>query len=242
MKGSSIISPLYSKQQMDKNKDNLSEKTFSLVRPLWMLIRKLSPKGAYIKLGDYWVKDPSLAKIDRLFPRTRQKIDVENYEENSIAALRRFVSQGDRVTIVGGGYGITGIVAMEKGGQVTLIEASKERAKDILKTWEKYKLKGTVIHGYVGSPVNVWGEMEGADKIEEIPDCDILELDCEGGEKEVLANLSIQPRVIIVESHGDLGSPTSLVKELLERKGYEIIEEKDEEPSRDIMVLVAKRK
>lgn len=224
---------------MDKN---FSEKAFSFVRPLWMLVRKLSPKGAYINLGGYRVKDPSLYKIDRLFSRTRNKTDVKNYEENSIAALKRFVKKGDRVTIIGGGYGITGIVAMELGGTVTLIEASRDRSQDILKTWKEYKLEGTVIHGYVGSPVNVWGEMEGAKKIEDIPDCDILEMDCEGGEKEVLTDLSISPRVIIVESHGDLGSPTALVKELLEKKGYEILEVKDEEPSRDIMVLVAQKK
>ncbi len=225
---------------MSKYKE-MNEKIFSSIRPIWMLIRKLSPKGAYINLGSYRVKDPSIPKIDRMFSRTRNKADVTNYEENCISALKRNVRKGDKVTIIGGGYGITGLVAMEQGGEVILIEPSKTRIQTILNTWKEYNFSGKVVHGYVGTPVNVWGEMEGANKIEIIPECDILELDCEGGEKDVLADLSITPRLIIVETHGDLGSPTNLVKDLLQKKGYQIIEEMEEEPSRDIMVLVAKK-
>jgi len=227
---------------MSKKQNTLAEAFFTAIRPIWMFIRKLSPKGTYIRLGDYWIKDPDTPKIDRIFPRTRHKRDDPHYEQNSISAIRKYVKQGHRVTIIGGGYGVTGIVAMEKGGLVTLIEPSKKRVENILKTWNEHNMDGKIIQGYVGAPLNIWGEMEGAEKIEVIPECDVLELDCEGGEKEVLFNLSINPEIIIVESHGHLGSPSFLVKELLNRKGYIIIDEQPEEVLKDMMVITARRK
>lgn len=226
---------------MNKKQENIKEKIFTSIRPLWMLLRKVSPKGAYLKLGDYWIKDSTIPKVDRLFNRTRNKIDQVKYEENCIAALRKNVKSGDLVTIVGGGYGVTGIVAMEAGGQVTLIEASKIRADDISEAWKKYKLSGTVIHGFVGSIISTWGELDGAIKIEKLPKCDILELDCEGAESEILSNLDIEPRVIIVESHGHLGSSSNRVKSLLTDKGYRIAEEMVENYENDIIVFVGEK-
>jgi hypothetical protein len=50
----------------------------------------------------------------------------------------------------------------------------------------------------------------------------VLELDCEGAEVEILRELTIQPRVILVETHGLYGAPTHLVASLLEKRGYVI--------------------
>ena len=226
---------------MKSSQENFIEKAFEFIRPIWMWIRRISPKGTYIKLGEYWVKDPSIPKIDRLFVRTRNKVDQPDYEQNTVTALRKYIKGGDLVTIVGGGYGITGMVAIENGGKVTLIEASKERAQNIRDTWKQYKLKGSVIHGFVGSPISIWGELDGAKKIEVLPECDILELDCEGAEKEVLLNINFRPRIIIVESHGHLGSPSSLVKYQLENLGYRVIDEMVEHLENDIKVFVGEK-
>lgn len=226
---------------MQGKKQYLVEKIYVSIRPLWMLIRKLSPKGGYLQLGEYWIKEPDMPKIDRLFSRTRKKVDKLDYEENTISAMKKYVKPGDRVTIVGGGYGVTGIVAMESGGKVTIIEASKERARTIGENWKHYNLKGSIIHGYVGTPISVWGELEGAKKIVDIPDCDILELDCEGAEKEVLASLKISPGVIIVESHGHLGSSSASVKNQLKNLGYRVTDEMIEELSNDVMVIIGER-
>ncbi len=225
---------------MKLNKKNIVEKIFIFIRPLWMWIRKISPKGAYIQLGEYRIIDPLLPKIDRLFIRSRNKIDKEVYELNSISAIRKNVKIGDKVVIVGGGHGVTGIVAMESGGKVIVIEASKDRVKEIRETWKYYKLDGTIIHGFVGSLISVWGKPEGAKQIEELPECDVLELDCEGAEKEILSNLVIKPRVIIVESHGHLGSPSKNVKNQLQSLGYSITDEMNEDIAKDIIVFVGK--
>src|SRR3990170_300190 len=202
---------------MNWKNESITERIFSIIRPMWMLLRKFSPKGTYIKLGDYCIKDSTIPKVDRLFSRTRNKVDQTSYEENTTAAIRKYV---------------------KKGELVTLIEASKIRACDISKVWEKYKLKGTVIHGFVGSIISTWGDLNGAEKINNIPKCDILELDCEGAEREILSKLDIEPRVIIVESHGHLGSPSSLVKSLLISKGYRILDEMVENLENDIVVFV----
>jgi hypothetical protein len=45
-------------------------------------------------------------------------------------------------------------------------------------------------------------------------------LDCEGAEVEILRELVIQPRAILVETHGLNGAPTDLVASLLEKRGY----------------------
>jgi hypothetical protein len=54
----------------------------------------------------------------------------------------------------------------------------------------------------------------------ELPPCNVLELDCEGAEVEILRELTIQPRVILVETHGLFGAPTDLVASLLKKRGY----------------------
>ena len=45
-------------------------------------------------------------------------------------------------------------------------------------------------------------------------------MDCEGAEVEILREMTIQPRVILVETHGLFGAPTDLVASLLEKRGY----------------------
>ena len=82
----------------------------------------------------------------------------------------------------------------------------------------------------------------------EIPDCDVLEMDCEGAETSILSEMSIRPRVILVETHGCLGAPTSDVRDLLITIGYEVEDLGFAEPSRmaecvsgDIRVLAARR-
>jgi hypothetical protein len=68
----------------------------------------------------------------------------------------------------------------------------------------------------VGNPGDVGAVMPPC----QLPACDVLELDCEGAEVEILRGMIIQPRVILVETHGLFGAPTDLVASLLETRGY----------------------
>jgi hypothetical protein len=74
----------------------------------------------------------------------------------------------------------------------------------------------------------------------------VLELDCEGSEVEILRELTVQPRMILVETHGIYDAPTDLVASLLEKRGYIVshrglAEHSDLCAKRDIRVLLGKR-
>jgi hypothetical protein len=43
----------------------------------------------------------------------------------------------------------------------------------------------------------------------ELPPCNVLELDCEGAEVEILREMNIQPRVILVETHDHFSAGNS---------------------------------
>ena len=81
-----------------------------------------------------------------------------------------------------------------------------------------------VHHTIVGDPVHVYGGAASTKimRPESIPECDVLELDCEGSEISILTRLTFQPRVILVETHGVYGSPTRQVSALLESRGYTV--------------------
>jgi len=57
----------------------------------------------------------------------------------------------------------------------------------------------------------------------QLPDCDVLEMDCEGADTSILSNLNIRPRVIIVEIHPHKHGlePVTVPKRLREMR-YEI--------------------
>ena len=70
-------------------------------------------------------------------------------------------------------------------------------------------------------------------------------MDCEGAEVEILCEMTIEPRVILVETHGVLGAPTDLIASVLENRGYVVSDRGIAEPRRaeictkyDIRVLI----
>ena len=71
----------------------------------------------------------------------------------------------------------------------------------------------------------------------QLPTCNVLEMDCEGAEVEILREMTIQPRVIVVETHGLYGAPTDLVASLLEKRGYVVSDRGVAEPRHGGRVL-----
>jgi hypothetical protein len=108
-----------------------------------------------------------------------------------------------------------------------------------------------VIHGTVGERVHVYGESSRFGRFidpSELPDCDILEMDCEGSELGILGKMTIRPRVVLVETHGHHGSSSSAVSRQLSFMGYTVDDLGVAEPlssefcdQNDIRVLVARR-
>ena len=140
--------------------------------------------------------------------------DIPEYEETLIRGIRTNVHQGDKVVIVGGGEGVTVTVAAKAvgdTGSVICFEGARDCADRVLKTASRNGVASRVSirHAIVGTNFHVYGD--GDSRTTEIvaphdlPDCDVLELDCEGAETLILENMRLFPRTILVETHGVFG-------------------------------------
>jgi hypothetical protein len=150
--------------------------------------------------------------------------DQPDYESAIIYGLRTTVQQGDRVTIIGGGIGVTSVIAAQLSHRrVECFEASSEQLSMARSTIDRNRANVAIHHGVVGKAVDIYpGDIGGHISICDLPECDVLELDCEGSEAEIIREMHINPRGIVVETHGIYGSSTSLVASLLERRGYHV--------------------
>jgi hypothetical protein len=186
------------------------------------------------------------ARRVRLLDRTDE---FPEYEAALIDAVRATVEPDDSVVVIGGGYGVSSVVAARhagRDGSVVAFEPTQERFPYIEETAALNRVADRIDarRALVGPDVKLDGDGGGADRVEptELPDCDVLELDCEGAEADVLRELSIRPRTIVVETHGCFGTPSAETREVLDSLGYEVVDERPDEPERDIHVLVAERR
>ncbi len=94
----------------------------------------------------------------------------------------------------------------------------------IRQTFRRNKVDVDLRFAAVGEAIGVYGDGEVAPVVapKDLPECDILEMDCEGAERIILAGMTIRPRAIAVETHRVYGSPTEVVHEALEKLGYAV--------------------
>jgi hypothetical protein len=185
-------------------------------------------------------------------------VDIPDYEEALVEGLRRLVRPGDRVVVVGGGSGVTSVVAAQAAGvsgQVWSYEASESKV-----TWMRStcalnrKLRPMaplqLVHAFVGATRPAVDTTSGVVALEPnmLPACDVLQLDCEGAELGILEGMTIRPRGLVVETHGVFGAPTPAVQKLIESRGYGVLsvrlaEERmqDLHVAQDVRVIVAVR-
>lgn len=200
--------------------DSLPRAIFNSV--YWRTIRDYTPPRLCLVNGEYAVYGPTL--FDE-----RSRDVVNDHETELLDAIDATVSEGDDVVVVGGGIGVSTLACIERVGSrgtVHTIEASEQAADRIRMTLDANNVqsKATVTHAAVGPVRNLWGRRGTENSISpgDLPDCDVLVMDCEGAEETILENLEIRPRAIIVESHGFLDSPSESVIAELDRLGYEI--------------------
>lgn len=175
-----------------------------------------------------------------------------DYEAPLVSALRTHVQSGDDVVIVGGGIGVSTVAAIEatgRRGSVETFEGSASQYETVIDTVELNLVEEhvDVHHAVVGSfsdySTESYGDTENAAIVPpaELPACDVLEMDCEGAELEILEEMEISPRVIVVETHGLLGSPEADVREVLDERGYEVIDRGVELAAEGVYILTAVR-
>lgn len=150
--------------------------------------------------------------------------DPESYEIALCDSIRDSVFPGDSVTIIGGGLGVTAVIAANESenGQVTVFEAAKSMVPHIKSTLALNGVSDCVDtrHAIVGHVASSLSPPRGAETIPpgELDECDVLEMDCEGAEVQILRELDIRPRTLIVETHGTRDD----VRRLLSDMGYEV--------------------
>lgn len=171
---------------------------------------------------------------------------VPSYESAICNSLREQVTDGDEVVIVGGGKGVTTVVAGTRTGprgNVTVFEGGAEQFDKVLETVKINELSDRVAvkQAVVGPDVRVYGDSCGSENISpsKLPECDVLELDCEGAEIGILREMKSSPRVIIVETHAKLGTSKEDVRSTLNKLNYTVVKEGIENKELGIFVLTA---
>jgi hypothetical protein len=195
---------------------------------------------------------------DHLVPTTwvpdGAREDKPGYEATLVAGVNETVEPGDNVVIVGAGFGVTAVAAALRAGpsgSVQCFEASKQYARFAAKTAARNQMTTIKIdHAVVGRLIatfggGVAGDLGPALLPSQLPPCNVLQMDCEGAEVQILREMIIHPRVIIVETHGVFGAPTDLVTSLLKKRGYVVSDRGVAEPrmaeyhaKQDIRVLI----
>ena len=197
----------------------------------------------------YRCRTKKIGMYNRVAVRNRRLVtprdEVADYEAPLIEAIRGNVSEGDDVLVVGGGLGVSSVVAARQvgdEGSVVTYEGSEHRCRICRET---AGLNGvadrvTVKHGVVGDEGEVFGDSsEPAFPVADLPPADAIVADCEGAELGLLGEYPHKPSRIVVETHGCFGSPTAEVESLLQSQGYDIVQNVPENADQDVRILVA---
>ncbi len=194
-------------------------------------IRPLLPTQRHVRYADVEVAY-EWKYGDSAVPRRWRPAEVEDvpeYEAALIGGLAAHVRPGDRVVVVGGGAGVTAAIAAQRAGptgHVICFEGGRQSAAAVRRTAQINGVADrlTVEHAIVARSVAVFGDAPDRAVVapDALPDCDVLELDCEGAEIDIVPALVIRPRVLLVETHGFRGAPTQTVRNLLESLGYDV--------------------
>lgn len=195
-----------------------SAATNSLRRAYNATIRSRLPR----KIGYY---NGVAVRAPRLFDLTDHIPDYKAEQMDCIAAA---VETGDTVVNVGGGYGVSTVVAARRvgpEGRVLTFEPATEVLGPLRETAEMNGVADRVElrHAAIGPPEHPKGTIEGAKVLppSALPECDVLILDCDGAEAEIVPGLEIRPRDLVIESHPRYGIDTEELLSALESVGYE---------------------
>lgn len=170
-----------------------------------------------------------------------------DYEYAIVESIRDHVESDDTVVVVGGGFGVSAVHAARAGADdVTVYEASKRQTEVIREAVSINEAENIrVKHALVGPAKMVYNDDLGDAAVshpDELPECDVLELDCEGAEMEILDEIDQRPRTIIVEVHPEFDVPIESVEDWFSKEGYHIVSREWEDESKQVEVLTGVRR
>lgn len=160
-----------------------------------------------------------------------QTRNIPGYESALVNGIRQYVETGDTVVVVGGGWGVSTVVAANRAGVDGNVVTFEGGAKSVVNVTDAVQLNDvadrvSVRHAVVGRAISLRGQGDDAQVVPptELPDCDVLVLDCEGAELDILEEMEIHPRSVLVETHGMFGASRSIVETKLKKSQFEINE------------------
>ena len=171
---------------------------------------------------------PKYGLIDRYFEMI--STDYSESEGGEVKSHKEFTKPGDTVVIIGGGRGVTTVHAVWESnpdGHVKVFEASKYCSDIVKEVVDINNVKNSceINNALVGSNIKVYGSEKYNRSIHpsELPKCDVLEMDCEGAELDIIRNIDIYPRVIIMEVHPNRYQESTQAVDELDSMGYDIV-------------------
>jgi hypothetical protein len=186
-------------------------------------LRKILPRITveYSKAG---IKYPEKVELHNVLKRNSNPY----YKIGFYLAIYDAVHKGDSVVIIGGGHGYGTVHVIRSGADnVTVYEASAEmletHASITSHNLQPRDLDAIdPVHAVVGQPMGITGTNIGESiSVDDIPDCDVLILDCEGCEMSILSKLNQRPRDLVVEVHEPETSIVEII-EFLEDRDYRV--------------------
>lgn len=178
------------------------------------------------------INEKKLRPVDKYFGELSPSI-VPKAKEANINAIVDNVKSNDNVTIIGGGYGLNALYIAEqvgKDGSMKIFEADSNKIELLKKTLDYHSISTeyNIKHGIVGKGYRIMGDgIEGSViEPEQLQECDVLEMDCEGAELEIIKNMQIRPNLLIIEQHPQLDmspySSSDLIPNILKHMGYSV--------------------
>lgn len=192
-----------------------------LIRPGYnRTVRTVMPE----KIGMYngvSVRNPKFLDLSDTFPE---------YKNGTVSLVRSAVRSGDFVVEVGTGFGVCSVWAARNAGPDGRVLTHEGSAQQVEKARETLRLNAVedrvdVEHALVGPAVNVYGEPGGADavQLDSLPSCDVFVCDAEGAEADFVDDVAaLDPREVVIETHGHRGAPTDDIVDSLEGQGFEV--------------------
>lgn len=172
-----------------------------------------------------------VSPIDKYLPFYQPPYPIESkreYEHTEVESLKTYAQKGDDVVVIGGGLGVTAVVASRiTGGKVTVYEQSETTYRMLNRTIELNDFNDSI-----KTELKAVGEIAGSNfthslspTVEtippsELPYADIYEMDCEGAETAILQEMGVRPSTLLIETHDN----HDIVCKILNEIGYDIVE------------------
>lgn len=181
------------------------------------LIRPRLPRDSYRVCAGITVRDhPALDRTKR-FP---------DYKQGLLSGISDSVNEGDRVILIGAGRGVSLVHTARSGAsEIMAIDAAPSMLRQCEQTLSDNDTPDsatvTLRHALVGEAIEVYGDASDAEQIHpnELPECDVLVMDCEGAERSILKAMDSLPDRFVIETHPERGVPTGDVERLLREHG-----------------------